>query len=71
MTNINKSFRNHRIEPMASPVVRKSNKDEVNKEIVSMDEVAKDAKNFIERILGDVSKTSATKQLVIGSLSGW
>ncbi|XP_026473531.1 FUN14 domain-containing protein 1-like isoform X2 [Ctenocephalides felis] len=56
---------------MASPVVRKSNKDEVNKEIVSMDEVAKDAKNFIERILGDVSKTSATKQLVIGSLSGW
>lgn len=56
---------------MASPVVRKSNKEEVNKEIVSMDEVAKDAKNFLERILGDISKTSATKQLVIGSLSGW
>lgn len=41
------------------------------REIVDLDEVARGTKNFIERILGDVSKTSATKQLIWGGATGW
>lgn len=55
---------------MASPVVKKSTKNEANKQIISMNESPKSA-NFIERIIGDFSKTPASKQLLIGSLSGW
>lgn len=36
-----------------------------------MDVNKKDAKSIIEKILGDVSKTSATKQIIIGASSGW
>lgn len=46
----------------------KKTKDDANREV---SDVAKDAKSFIEKILGDVSKTSATKQIVIGTTSGW
>ncbi|XP_069678105.1 FUN14 domain-containing protein 1 isoform X2 [Periplaneta americana] len=56
---------------MASPAVRKSNKEEEENELISIDEVAKETKGFIDRVLGDVGKSSATKQLVIGSISGW
>uniref|UniRef100_A0A1Y1MNL3 FUN14 domain-containing protein 1 n=1 Tax=Photinus pyralis TaxID=7054 RepID=A0A1Y1MNL3_PHOPY len=31
----------------------------------------KDTKSIIDEILGDVSKTSATKQIIIGASSGW
>lgn len=55
---------------MASPVVRKSNKEEEN-DLISIDEVSKEAKGLIDRVLGDVGKSSATKQLIIGSISGW
>lgn len=41
----------------------KSGKDDANS--------AEAAKNFIDKILGDVSKESATKQIVIGTASGW
>lgn len=37
----------------------------------SGDDIASEAKNFIERILGDVSKKSATKQIILGTTSGW
>ncbi|CAG9855307.1 unnamed protein product [Phyllotreta striolata] len=37
----------------------------------AMDDAGKEAKSLIERILGDVSKTSATKQIVLGASSGW
>lgn len=53
---------------MTSPATRKSNKDESNDII---DEISKDTKGFITSILGDVSKTSATKQLLIGTSAGW
>ncbi|XP_060537449.1 FUN14 domain-containing protein 1 isoform X2 [Cylas formicarius] len=49
-------------------------KDKSNSKIVKMGDVekkAEDAKNFLSRILGDVSKTSATKQIVLGASSGW
>ncbi|KAJ8950303.1 hypothetical protein NQ318_021160 [Aromia moschata] len=49
----------------------KSAKDRSNKDIVTMDDVGKEAKTIIERILGDVSKTSATKQIILGATSGW
>lgn len=55
---------------MASPVVRKSNKEEEN-DLISIDEVSNEAKGLIDRVLGDVGKSSATKQLIIGSISGW
>lgn len=57
-------------EIMASPVVRKSNKEEEN-DLLNVDEVTREAKGLIDRILGDVGKSSATKQLIIGSISGW
>lgn len=56
---------------MASPVVRKSNKEEEENDLLNVDEVTKEAKGLIDRILGDVGKSSATKQLIIGSISGW
>jgi hypothetical protein len=55
---------------MASPAARKSNKEEEN-DLLSIDEVTEEAKGLIDRILGDVGKSSATKQLIIGSISGW
>lgn len=46
---------------------RKSVKNEINKE---MSNIGNEAKSFLDRILGDVSKKSATKQIVIGAGSG-
>ncbi|XP_076165088.1 uncharacterized protein LOC143145511 isoform X2 [Ptiloglossa arizonensis] len=54
---------------MSLPVAKKS-KDDANKEECNMD-ISKDAKNIIDKILGDVSKKSATKQIIIGTTSGW
>lgn len=48
----------------------KRNKEEANKEAYSID-AAKEAKSILEKIMGDVSKSSATKQIIIGSTSGW
>ncbi|XP_023715593.1 FUN14 domain-containing protein 1 isoform X2 [Cryptotermes secundus] len=48
---------------MASRSIRKSNEEENN--VVSTGE------GLIDRVLGDVGKYSATKQLIIGSISGW
>lgn len=48
----------------------KKNKEEANKEAYSID-TTKEAKSILEKIMGDVSKSSATKQIIIGSTSGW
>ncbi|KAK2584960.1 hypothetical protein KPH14_002549 [Odynerus spinipes] len=48
----------------------KSSKEGTSKEVCTLD-VSKEAKSYLEKILGDVSKTSATKQIVIGTTSGW
>lgn len=55
---------------MSSPGAKKG-KDDANKEIVDLKDVSNEAKTMIEKILGDVSKTSATKQIIIGTASGW
>lgn len=54
---------------MSVPAAKK-NKEEANKEAYSID-AAKEAKSILEKIMGDVSKSSATKQIIIGSTSGW
>lgn len=53
------------------PPVRKIVKKETEEELININEVAKETKSFIEKILGDVGKKSATKQLAIGTASGW
>lgn len=45
----------------------KSKKNEANKEIITMS----DAAGVLDRWVGDVSKKSATKQILIGAGSGW
>ncbi|XP_012252324.1 FUN14 domain-containing protein 1A isoform X2 [Athalia rosae] len=55
---------------MSLPIAKKG-KDDANKEILDLKDVSKEAKGIIEKILGDVSKTSATKQIIIGTTSGW
>lgn len=57
---------------MTSPFNRKSksSKEAENNEI-TMDEVSKEAKSLIDKVIGDVGKTSATRQLIIGTTSGW
>lgn len=49
-------------------MIKKSSKDKNNKNISKMD---KEPKSFIDKILGDISKASASQQIVLGSLSGW
>lgn len=46
---------------------KKNLKNAANKDIVKMS----DAASFIDKFVGDVSKKSATKQIIIGALSGW
>lgn len=48
---------------MAKP--KKDDTSEEAKKIVD------DAKNFIEKAIADIGKTSATKQLILGTASGW
>lgn len=45
----------------------KAFKERSNKKLIIMD---KD-KSFIDKILGDISKTSASQQIILGSVSGW
>jgi len=49
--------------------VGKNSKEEENIDLAN--EMAKESKDFIDSVLVDVSKVSATEQLVLGSVSGW
>lgn len=49
----------------------KRNKEDANKESYSSIDVTKEAQTYLDKILGDVSKSSAAKQIIIGSTSGW
>lgn len=40
-------------------------------EPVTMDDVSREAKTLVEKVINDVGKTSATKQLIFGCASGW
>lgn len=53
------------------PVKKPTNK-KLNEDIAKMtNNVEKEAKSFVDKMLGEVSKTDATKQLVLGAASGW
>ena len=54
---------------MSNSNVKKS-KDDANREVSDLD-LSKEAKSVVEKLLGDVSKTSATKQIIMGTTSGW
>lgn len=54
---------------MSLPIAKRSGADS-NKEECTI-EVSREAKSIIDTILGDVSKKSATKQILIGTTSGW
>ncbi|XP_023027461.1 FUN14 domain-containing protein 1 [Leptinotarsa decemlineata] len=49
----------------------KSAKNKTNESIITMSDVKKEAKSLLDRILGDIKKSSATKQIVLGTSSGW
>ncbi|XP_020290552.1 FUN14 domain-containing protein 2 [Pseudomyrmex gracilis] len=51
---------------MSSP---KTSKEIANKK--SSTDTSKDVKPLVEKVFGDISKSSATKQILIGSASGW
>lgn len=55
---------------MASAGANKSKKEEEN-DLINIDDIANGTKGFIDKVLGDVGKSSAVKQLLIGSISGW
>lgn len=63
------SKNNFRTHNMGLPSTKKS-KESVNKDVQDVD-ISNEAKSFIDKILGDVNKTSATKQIIIGTTSGW
>lgn len=48
----------------------KASKDNINSDITIKD-VSKEAETLIDKVIGDVGKTSATQQLIIGTASGW
>ncbi|KAL6424314.1 hypothetical protein ACFW04_009845 [Cataglyphis niger] len=54
---------------MSTPAAKK-NKEDANKEAYSID-TSKEVRSLLEKIMGDVSKSSATKQILIGTTSGW
>lgn len=49
--------------------VKKSVKDKYNRTVCKMAD--RNPKGFIDEVLGDVSKSSASKQLLLGASSGW
>lgn len=49
---------------MAKPRTEDSSAEDAKK-------IVDDAKNFIEKAIADIGKTSATKQLILGTASGW
>lgn len=51
-------------------VTRRSNSDESDA-AVTLDEVSKEAQSLIDKVVKDVGKSSASKQLIIGGASGW
>lgn len=46
----------------------KNIKNEINKE---MSNIGKETSGFFDRVFRDVSKSTATKQILVGAGSGW
>uniref|UniRef100_A0A8D8UPU4 FUN14 domain-containing protein 1B n=1 Tax=Cacopsylla melanoneura TaxID=428564 RepID=A0A8D8UPU4_9HEMI len=52
------------------PTVTRRSNDE-SEPPITLDEVSKEAQSLIDKVVKDVGKSSATKQLIIGGASGW
>lgn len=52
-------------------MAKASSSNKSSKDVINVKEAKKDAATLIEKILGDISKTSATKQMILGASSGW
>jgi len=48
----------------------KRDKDSMNIEPYTSD-ASRNTRSYLEKIMGEMSKTSAMKQIIIGSTSGW
>lgn len=46
-------------------------KEEKENENKIIEKMTNNAKGYLEKVLADVSKQSATKQILIGATSGW
>jgi len=42
-----------------------------NPEPISVDDITEETKGFIKKVIDDVGKSNASKQLVLGGASGW
>ncbi|XP_008544714.1 FUN14 domain-containing protein 2 [Microplitis demolitor] len=58
---------------MGLPTVKKNRENLSNelREAAGTSSSADEAKSYLDKVFGDISKTSATKQIVIGTTSGW
>ncbi|KAH0820289.1 hypothetical protein GEV33_002501 [Tenebrio molitor] len=72
LENSNNPLLNKRRKRSANQMPRrKFAKNQNNQEIATMDDAEDKAKSFIEKFFGDVSKISATKQIALGTSTGW
>ncbi|XP_021925864.1 FUN14 domain-containing protein 2 isoform X2 [Zootermopsis nevadensis] len=56
---------------MASSSGASKSKREDKNDLIDIDDISNGTKGFIDKVLGDVGKSSAVKQLLLGSISGW
>lgn len=56
---------------MAPSVVDKRDDGPSTSDEIDLEKTAEEAKSLIEKIIRDVGKKSATRQLLFGSASGW
>lgn len=54
-----------------APAVSKKDDGPSTSENFDLDQTAEEAKSLIEKVIKDVGKTSATRQLIFGTTSGW
>lgn len=56
---------------MAPSIVDKRDDGPSTSEELDLEKAAEEAKSLFEKIIKDVGKKSATRQLIFGSASGW
>lgn len=56
---------------MAPSAVSKSDSGPSTSDDFDLEKTAEEAKSLLEKIIKDVGKKSATRQLIFGSASGW
>lgn len=54
-----------------APAASKSDDGPSTSEDFDLEKTAEEAKSLIEKVIKDVGQTSATRQLIFGTTSGW